>query len=107
MERRVMLNDMEFLVSEFYKTETTSYSPTKVSFRFPVHGGEEYHNVTKMLYNPSFTVKVPEDNLQFTGNITKYATTLADFSDEQQVSIFHLELTEISSSKKGGDESGF
>ncbi|WP_100398984.1 DUF3219 family protein [Bacillus sp. FJAT-44742] len=98
MERKVMLNDVEFLVSEFYKTET-SYSPTKISFRFPVHGGEEYHDVTKLLYSPSFTVKVPEDNLQFTGNITKYATTLADFADEQQVSIFHLELTEISKSK--------
>ncbi|WP_019415163.1 DUF3219 family protein [Paenisporosarcina sp. TG20] len=67
----------------------------KIQFDFKVRGGNEYHDVTVLLYKTTFDVKVPELDLAFKGTIINYSTSRTDFSDERNVADFHLEIVEV------------
>ncbi len=66
-----------------------------IQFDFKVRGGNEYHDVTVLLYKTTFDVKVPELDLAFKGTIINYSTSRTDFSDESNVADFHLEIVEV------------
>jgi hypothetical protein len=96
-EVEVLLDDYVLKVSDFkecVKKETDRELKT-ILFDFKVRGGNEYHNVTVLLYKTTFDVNVPEMDLAFKGTINNYSTSRSDFADENTVADFHLEIIEI------------
>ncbi|QKY71772.1 DUF3219 family protein [Lentibacillus sp. CBA3610] len=66
---------------------------TKVSFDFKVTH-EDYHDVTVLLYENDFVVKVPGKNLEFPAAISSYSTSITNLYEPGTVGDFKLELTE-------------
>lgn len=99
MVKKVFLNDFALTVSNFKEEKVKSKKSEKlltvVSFEFKVRGGEEYHVVTKFLYENIFEVSIPDKSLKFRGKINQYATSYTNFSDEDNISDFYLELMEV------------
>ena len=98
MVNEVILDDFALKVSGFEEDTATNSSEQVVKtirFDFKVKGGQEYHDVTVHLYKNEFDVKVPGIELEFRGAIRNYATTRTDFTDENSVSLFSLELIEV------------
>ncbi|EIJ81366.1 hypothetical protein PB1_00435 [Bacillus methanolicus PB1] len=103
MVNEVILNNITFKVTDYkeeiVKNKNMGNDLRKVSFDFKVKGGNEYHEVTKFLYENTFDVKIPEKKLEFRGTINKYFTSRGDFSDENSVADFRLELIEVDTEK--------
>jgi hypothetical protein len=99
MVKKVFLNDFALTVSNFKEAKVKSKKSEKlltvVSFEFKVRGGEEYHVVTKFLYENVFDVSIPDTSLKFRGEINQYSTSYTNFSDEDSTSGFFLELMEV------------
>jgi hypothetical protein len=99
MANKVFLNDFELTVSNYKEEKVKSKQSDKlltaVSFEFKVRGGEEYHVVTKFLYENVFDVRIPDEQLNFRGKIHQYSTSYTDFSDENSTSDFLLSLLEV------------
>ncbi|WP_400244448.1 DUF3219 family protein [Niallia sp. JL1B1071] len=99
MVNKVFLNDFALTVSNYQEKKVKSNKSEKlltvVSFEFKVRGGEEYHVVTKFLYENIFDVSIPEEQLNFRGKINQYSTSYTNFSDENSISDFFLELMEV------------
>lgn len=73
MAKKVFLNDFALTVSNFKEAKVKSKKSEKlltvVSFEFKVRGGEEYHVVTKFLYENVFDVSIPDTSLKFRGKL--------------------------------------
>ncbi|MEM5590768.1 DUF3219 family protein [Niallia circulans] len=73
MVNKVFLNDFALTVSNFKEEKVKSKKSEKlltvVSFEFKVRGGEEYHVVTKFLYENIFDVSIPDKSLEFRGKL--------------------------------------
>lgn len=99
MVNKVFLNDFSLTVMNYKEEKVKSKKSEKlltvVSFEFKVRGGEEYHVVTKFLYENVFDVHIPDEELEFRGKIHQYSTSYIDFSDENSISDFFLELVEV------------
>lgn len=91
MEQTVILNNREIKAYD-YKDE--SADKKKISFRFKVRSGQEYHDITVLLYENNFKVEVPESNLSFQGTITNYFSSVTNLYKENETGEFTLELTE-------------
>ncbi|GAA0479833.1 YkvR family protein [Salinibacillus aidingensis] len=65
----------------------------KVIFDFKVTS-DDYHQVTTKLYENDFTVKIPDENLQFQASISTYSTSITNLYHEGEVGDYHLELIE-------------
>ncbi|MFY4777034.1 DUF3219 family protein [Metabacillus sp. RGM 3146] len=92
MVNEVILNDISFKVFDF--EELSIDGKKKVRFHFKVNSGKEYHDVTTLLYQNSFTVKVPELDLSFKGTIYHYSTSVTNLYEENSIGDFDLGLTE-------------
>ena len=66
----------------------------KISIDFSVTS-EEYHDITTLLYNGTFDVKVPERDLTFRGTIQQYSTSFTNLYVKGQVGNFKLSLLEV------------
>ncbi|HEO8420343.1 MAG: DUF3219 family protein [Niallia sp.] len=99
MANKVFLNDFALTVSNYKEEKVKSKQSDKqlmvVSFEFKVRGGEEYHVVTKFLYENVFDINIPDEQLNFRGKINQYSTSYTNFSDENSISDFFLELVEV------------
>ncbi|HZG70328.1 MAG TPA: DUF3219 family protein, partial [Chondromyces sp.] len=89
-------NDVSIKVEEYEERNVTvnGKERKKINVRFLVKS-EEYHSITTLLYEQTFTVKVPEKDLSFRGTITQYSTSITNLYEENQVGEFKLELTEV------------
>lgn len=67
---------------------------TRISVEFKV-SSEKYHGITTLLYKGTFAVKVPEDDLAFTGSIDRYSTSITNLYIKGQVGEFSLSLLEV------------
>lgn len=72
----------------------------KVSVDFNVTS-EEYHDISSLLYNETFDVKIPERDLTFRGTIYKYSTSLTNLYVKDQVGQYKLTLMEVGHEAKG------
>jgi hypothetical protein len=90
--REVILNDTPIQVEDYI--EETENGLHKISINFKVTS-EEYHDVTTLLYEGSFDVKVPERGLAFRGNIQQYTTSVTNLYEKGQVGDFNLCLLEV------------
>ncbi|HEX6595050.1 MAG TPA: DUF3219 family protein [Bacillota bacterium] len=89
----------ETLVEAFKYTEDTVVDRKldkklhTVSFYFHVPS-EAYHDVTTLLYENNFTIKVPERNVSFQATIATYSTSITNLYNENEVGTFYLQLIE-------------
>lgn len=87
----VYLDETKLITNDFQ--EKSEESTRKISFSFQV-SSEEYHHITTLLYNETFTVRVPSKHLHFQAKISQYSTSITNLYIENQIGIFHLELRE-------------
>jgi hypothetical protein len=99
MVTEVILNEVPIKVTGYQKEvvndKKTGNELHKIRFDFKVRSGEEYHKITTLLYEKTFDVKVPENNLEFRGTIHNYSTSITNLYQENAVGDFKLELIEV------------
>lgn len=93
MTDTVLLNQTELKPYSF-KKETDDNGAVKITIDFKVHSSD-YHEITTLLYNQTFEVNVPDENLSFKGTIINYTASLTNLYVEGAEGDFHLELMEI------------
>lgn len=92
MVHEIILNDRVIPVDHY--TEETTNDLHKICIDFKVTS-EEYHDITTLLYEGTFTVKVPETGLVFRGTIQQYSTSFTNLYEKGQVGDFSLCLLEV------------
>lgn len=90
MTQKILINNFPLEVNNLQR-ETSER--IKISFDFIVMH-EDYHNVTTLLYENDFIVKVPEENLEFPATISNYSTSITNLYEEGAEGEFKLELIE-------------
>lgn len=90
MTQKILINNFPLEVNNLQR-ETSER--IKISFDFIVTH-EDYHNVTTLLYENDFIVKVPEEKLEFPATITNYSTSITNLYEEGAEGEFKLELIE-------------
>ncbi|WP_340373377.1 DUF3219 family protein [Peribacillus sp. FSL E2-0218] len=97
MVDEVILNDVRLIVTDFL-ADTVEGSEgreiRKVSFNFEVTN-EEYHDITTLLYQMIFDIKIPQLNEEFRAEIHNYATSVTNLYEENAVGDFSLVLLEV------------
>ncbi|MBL3649361.1 DUF3219 family protein [Bacillus vallismortis] len=88
--KTLRLNDVT-LEMDAYKVE--SEPKRKIAFTLNVTS-ETYHDIAVLLYDKTFNVEVPDENLAFRGEITNYSTSMTNLYESGSVSEFHIEITE-------------
>ncbi|OLN22092.1 DUF3219 domain-containing protein [Domibacillus antri] len=95
MVKTVILNDTPIEVTDFQEEtildEKTGKAVPKIGFQFKVTS-EAYHDITTLLYEMDFHVKVPEKKLDFPATIHAYSTSVTNLYEENAVGEFSLEL---------------
>lgn len=98
MTTEVRLNEVTIQGTDFHHETVTDYTTNKslhkVHFSFKVKSGEEYHDITTLLYKQNFDVEVPKESLKFKGTITNYSTSVTNLYEANNVGNFYVELTE-------------
>jgi len=74
MQRKVLINNFPIEAKNFQKEASERW---KISFEFTVTH-EDYHDVTTLLYENDFIVKVPAENLEFPATISNYSTSITN-----------------------------
>ena len=97
MAEEVLLNDVSISITDFHEEEVndkaTGKKLRKIGFNFKVTS-EDYHEITTLLYQMNFQVKIPEKDLEFPATIHNYSTSITNLYKENQVGDFKLELIE-------------
>ncbi|TKH05283.1 DUF3219 family protein [Peribacillus simplex] len=97
MVDQVILNDVPLHVTDFV-SETVKDSEgkeiRKISFNFKVTHSE-YHDITTLLYQMVFDIKIPQSNDEFRAEIFNYATSVTNLYEENAVGDFSLVLLEV------------
>ncbi|MFH0345422.1 DUF3219 family protein [Bacillus vallismortis] len=88
--KTLRLNDVT-LEMDAYKVN--SEPKRRIAFTLNVTS-ETYHDIAVLLYDKTFNVQVPDENLAFRGEITNYSTSLTNLYESGSVSEFHIEITE-------------
>lgn len=95
MVKQVILNDTPIDVFNFREetivNKETGATVPKISFQFIVTN-EEYHDITVLLYEMEFHVKVPEKEMAFPATIHAYSTSVTNLYEAGAEGIFSLEL---------------
>ncbi|MBD8137673.1 DUF3219 family protein [Bacillus sp. CFBP 13597] len=97
MVDEVILNDVPLQVTDFlFETvkDTEGKEIRKVSFNFKVTHSE-YHDITTLLYQMVFDLKIPQSNEEFRAEIFNYATSVTNLYEENAVGDFSLVLLEV------------
>ncbi|MGD6815963.1 DUF3219 family protein [Metabacillus sp. 113a] len=71
----------------------------QITFNFKVRSGQEYHEVTTLLYKNDFHIQVPEEGLSFQAVIQQYSTSAVNLYEENAIADYHIQLIE----KKAGE----
>jgi hypothetical protein len=90
--KEIILNETSINVDKY--EEDMEHGLVKISVQFKV-SSEEYHDITTLLYNCTFNVKVPERELSFKASIHQYSTSFTNLYIKGQVGEFTLSLREV------------
>ncbi|MGE7601657.1 DUF3219 family protein [Peribacillus sp. NPDC097675] len=99
MVDEVVLNDVSLHVTNFHAEsveDSEGGEYRKVSFDFKVTS-EEYHDITTLLYQMVFELKIPETREEYRAEIFNYSTSLTNLYEENAVGDFSLTLIEVDS----------
>ncbi|MFJ7681242.1 MULTISPECIES: DUF3219 family protein [Peribacillus] len=97
MVDEVILDDVSLHVTDFHAEvikDSEGREFRKVSFNFEVTNSE-YHDITTLLYQMVFDIKIPQSNEEFRGEIFNYATSVTNLYEENAVGDFSLVLLEV------------
>ncbi|MFD1738669.1 DUF3219 family protein [Bacillus salitolerans] len=92
MVHEISLNNKPIKITTYNEDSIDGFIQISVNFKVT---SAEYHDMTTLLYNGTFEVKVPERNLTFQGTIIKYSTSITNLYKEDQVGDFSLSLLEV------------
>ncbi|MGG4263870.1 DUF3219 family protein [Peribacillus simplex] len=101
MVDEVILNDVPLHVTDFLAEnvkDSEGREVRKVSFNFKVTNSE-YHDITTLLYQMVFDLKIPQSNEEFRAEIFNYATSVTNLYEENAVGDFSLVLLEVNDSE--------
>jgi hypothetical protein len=88
----IILNETSIRVYKY--DEEIENGLIKITVQFNV-SSEEYHDITTLLYNGTFNVKIPERELSFRASIHQYSTSFTNLYIKGQVGEFTLSLLEV------------
>ncbi|GGA76158.1 DUF3219 family protein [Ornithinibacillus halotolerans] len=91
MANLIILNDQEIQLLNCEKELINGLHQVTVTFNVT---SEEYHDITTLLYNGTFDVKIPGEDLMFRGTIINYSTSITNLYEKDQVGQFKLILLE-------------
>ena len=97
MVDEVILDDVSLHVTDFHAEvikDPEGRELRKVSFNFMVTHSE-YHDITTLLYQMVFDLKIPQSNEEFRAEIFNYATSVTNLYEENAVGDFSLVLLEV------------
>ncbi|MFJ8266019.1 DUF3219 family protein [Peribacillus asahii] len=89
MVKTIMLNNYSISVKEYEENKTKDGDLISVTFDVT---SEDYHDVTTLLYEGTFEVKIPERNREFKGTIQQYSTSITNLYEKGNVGEFKLSL---------------
>lgn len=78
---------------ETVKDPASNKTSHKITFKFHVTS-DDYHDITTLLYENDFQVKVPEEDHAFQATIHNYSTSITNLYNAGEVGEFYLELVE-------------
>ena len=87
----IILNNYRISVKEYEEKQTKDGDLISVTFDVT---SEDYHDVTTLLYEGTFHVKIPERNREFQGTIQEYSTSITNLYEKGNVGEFKLSLLE-------------
>ena len=93
MVSKIILNDTTIHLSRYEEEKVNGYYKVSVDFNVT---SEDYHDITTLLYNGTFDVKVPERNIVFRGTIHEYSTSITNLYVKGQIGQYKLTLIEVS-----------
>nr|WP_163971452.1 DUF3219 family protein [Oceanobacillus halotolerans] len=91
MRQIVQLNDYELEVETVEVKEKGGKHLLTMTFPVTHH---DYHDVTTLLYENDFHVKVPEEDISFSATIAAYSTSITNLYEKDAVGKFYLQLLE-------------
>ncbi|MEH7120800.1 DUF3219 family protein [Neobacillus vireti] len=91
MIEELILNDTAIHLDQ-YKEEKINHL-YKITVTFKVTSAD-YHDITTLLYEGEFDVKIPERQLAFKASIEQYSTSITNLYEKGQVGVFQLSLLE-------------
>ena len=87
----IILNNYSISVKDYEEKKTKDGDLIFVTFDVT---SEDYHDVTTLLYEGTFYVKIPERNREFQGTIQEYSTSITNLYEKGNVGEFKLSLLE-------------
>lgn len=90
--KEIILNETSIKVYKYVEEKENSLN--KISVEFNV-SSEEYHDITTLLYEGIFNVKVPEKDFSLRARIQQYSTSFTNLYIKGQVGEFRLSLLEV------------
>lgn len=95
MIKKVILNDFPIEVSQLTidQQEEHGRNRTLIVMEFQVTS-EDYHDITVLLYENDFSVKIPEESIEIEATIRNYSTSITDLYQKGNVGDFKLTLLE-------------
>ncbi|MFS0876384.1 DUF3219 family protein [Solibacillus isronensis] len=91
MVSKIILDDRVILLNSYEEEKVNGNY--KVSVIFDVTS-EDYHDIATLLYNGTFDVKIPEEDIMFRGTIYNYSTSITNLYEKDQVGQYKLTLVE-------------
>lgn len=92
MVTKIILNNYSISVKDYQEKKAKDGEFIDVIFDV---SSEEYHDVTTLLYNGVFEVRVPEKEKEFKGKIQEYSTSFTNLYEKGNVGEFKLSLLEV------------
>lgn len=93
----IILNNRVIHISSYEEEIVNGYY--KVSVDFDVTS-ENYHEITTLLYNETFDVKIPKRGVTFRGTIHNYSTSITNLYVKDQIGQYKLTLLEVNHEEK-------
>ncbi|WP_322922395.1 DUF3219 family protein [Paenibacillus campi] len=95
----VLINGLSLTALQYSLTKLSADGKENqrlLSLDFVITGGQQYHDVTSTLYEPTVAVSVPEHNVQFQARVHNYFTSVPRLETATDTVDVHLELIETS-----------
>lgn len=94
MVTTLLLNSVPLEVFHYQEVKASGRKRRNISFVLKVTS-EAYHDIAVLLYEQTFKVEVPKQEVLFWGTITNYSTSMTNLYHADKVSDFFVEITEL------------
>lgn len=91
MIEELILNDTAIKLDQYEEEKINHLYKITVTFKVT---SADYHDITTLLYERTFDVKIPERQLAFKASIEQYSTSITNLYEKDQVGVFKLSLLE-------------